>query len=566
MASNQTSTTTTGLSSETALLEALIPGYGLVSRFFISYLKIDLNAYLQVLIGFALVAGCIRFIYPRVLDSLSDLFISTAEIRMEDDVFTYMMYWVSRQPHMKQTTRFLASVKYKTDPYWSDSDDSEAENDDDENGTIAQPGSTAVSFDEYWAKLMSRDRYKKIKFTPSKGCHYFWYKGYLMRLQRTQEESRRFATNSERLWLSCLSRNPEILKELLADGQKAYIERDGNRTVIYRAKRDYDRSFDWVKCMSRSPRPLSTVILDQEQKQGFVDDMREYLHPHTRRWYTDRGIPYRRGYLLHGPPGTGKTSLCFAAAGMLGLKLYLLNLKTNGLDEEGMSSLFAYLPRRCIVLLEDIDTAGVTQTRGKTVMPEDDPPKFDSEKEDVPLVASGNPGPDGITLSGLLNVIDGVAASEGRILVMTTNHPDKLDPALLRPGRVDMSIGFAYTTEQDVRDLFESIYKYVRRDRPRTLISTGKGDDLSQREKQTQSSPIEGGNGKKIVQKEKKNEEIILRANISDLSAAFVQIVPSGEFTAAEVQGYLLNHKDRPDDAIAGASKWVEEIRKNRDA
>ncbi|KAK5800994.1 hypothetical protein VI817_003206 [Penicillium citrinum] len=566
MASNQTGTATPGLSSETALLEALIPGYGLVSRFFISYLKIDLNAYLQVLIGFALVAGCIRFIYPRVLDSLSDLFISTAEIRMEDDVFTYMMYWVSRQPHMKKTNRFLASIKYKTDPYWSDSDDSDAEDDDDENGSITQSGGTTVSFDEYWAKLMSRDKYKKIKFTPSKGCHYFWYKGYLMRLQRTQEESRRFALNNERLWLSCFGRNPEILKDLLADGQRAYIERDGNRTVIYRAKRDYDRSFNWVKCMSRSPRPLSTVILDQEQKQGFVDDMREYLHPHTRRWYTDRGIPYRRGYLLHGPPGTGKTSLCFAAAGMLGLKLYLLNLKTNGLDEEGMSSLFAYLPRRCIVLLEDIDTAGVTQTRGKTVVAEDDPPKLDSEKEDAPAVAPGNPGPDGITLSGLLNVIDGVAASEGRILVMTTNHPDQLDPALLRPGRVDMTIGFAYTTEQDVRDLFESIYKYMRRDRSRTQYSTEKGDDLPKRQRQRQLPSTEDENSNKSVQKEERNEGITLRANISDLSAAFVQVVPSGEFTAAEVQGYLLNHKDRPEDAISGASKWVEEIRKKRNS
>ncbi|KAJ5988301.1 hypothetical protein N7481_003511 [Penicillium waksmanii] len=552
MASNGTSSIADALSPDTALLEALVPGYRIISHFFMSYLKIDTNGYLQILIGFALLVGCIQYLHPTILENIGDLIISTAEIRMEDEVFNYMMYWISRQSHMKRTSRFLASLKFKHDP-WADSDDSDIEDSDDESWDESKSSNTSTTtFDDYWAKMMNRDKYKSINFTPSEGSHYFRYRGRLIKLRRTQEENRphNFGRN-ERLWLSCLGKNPEILRQLLLEAQKAYIERDGNRTLIYRAKRDYDRSFTWIRCMSRSPRPMSSVILNQAQKQEFVDDMREYLHPKTRRWYFDRGIPYRRGYLLHGPPGTGKTSLCFAAAGLLGLKLYLLNLKTNGLDEESMSSLFASLPRRCIVLLEDIDTAGITKTRGKTVIPGDGGgPVIPAAEDDLDESSK-----DSITLSGLLNVIDGVAASEGRILVMTTNHPDKLDPALLRPGRVDMSISFGYMSEDDIKELFASMYRFIGSDRP-----------YAPNDPRQANGPVKGEvENDEDTTREQEKRDASLDARISNLCVSFAQAIPTGEITAAEIQGYLLNHKDNPEAAVAGAAKWVEEMRKNRE-
>jgi chaperone BCS1 len=300
---------------------------------------------------------------------------------------------------------------------------------------------------------------------------------------------------------------------------------------------------------------MSSVILNQAQKQEFVDDMREYLHPKTRRWYFDRGIPYRRGYLLHGPPGTGKTSLCFAAAGLLGLKLYLLNLKTNGLDEESMSSLFASLPRRCIVLLEDIDTAGITKTRGKTVTPGDNPVVPAPSTESLPEDDFDESSKDSITLSGLLNVIDGVAASEGRILVMTTNHPDKLDPALLRPGRVDMSISFGYMSENDIKELFASMYRFIGSDRPCTPNGPRQANGPVREELENDEDST----------REPQKRDVSLDARISNLCVSFAQAIPTGELTAAEIQGYLLNYKDKPEAAVAGVAQWVEEMRKNRE-
>ncbi|TQS31876.1 hypothetical protein Golomagni_07827, partial [Golovinomyces magnicellulatus] len=83
------------------------------------------------------------------------------------------------------------------------------------------------------------------------------------------------------------------------------------------------------------------------------------LHPSTPRWYASRGIPLRRGYLFHGPPGTGKTSFSFALAGVFGIDIYVISLQDQSVTEEDLAVLFTSLPRRCVVLLEDIDTAGL---------------------------------------------------------------------------------------------------------------------------------------------------------------------------------------------------------------
>ncbi|KAJ5306947.1 hypothetical protein N7508_005962 [Penicillium antarcticum] len=566
MDSNQTYPTVTGplSSTETAMLEVLVPGYGFISRILMSYLNIDINAYIQLVVAMAVFGASFRYVYNQVSTYFSQYFVSRAEIRLDDEIFNYLMYWISRQSHMKQTNRFVAGIK--SNGYWSDDEDSDAGDQDDDWDKLGDDGKPA-SFDDCWAKVLSRDKYKTLRFTPAQGSHYFWYRNRPIMLERLRQEgSARWVLNNERLYLSCLGRDPTILKTLLAEAQQAYVERDGNLTVIYRGQRACATSpYDWYRGMARLPRPLSTVILDQEQKQSFINDIKEYLHPRTRRWYSNRGIPYRRGYLFHGPPGTGKTSLCFAAAGLLGLKLYLLNLNSTALDEDGLASLFAALPRRCIVLLEDIDAAGITSTRGKTIISTPEP----TIDETIPSEGDGDadatvvpetPAKGGVTLSGLLNVIDGVAASEGRILVMTTNHADKLDPALLRPGRVDMTINFGYTSEADIREMFISIYNTTKNDirrgkRPRTASNgSAKSSAKSTAEERRNFEDPQLGDEKDLLQDALQP----LQSRISRLADEFAAIVPSGELTAAEIQGYLLNHKEIPEAAIRSAPEWAQ--------
>jgi mitochondrial chaperone BCS1 len=106
---------------------------------------------------------------------------------------------------------------------------------------------------------------------------------------------------------------------------------------------------------------METVVLDKEQKAAVLADINEYLHSATNTWYAQRGIPYRRGYLFHGEPGTGKTSLSFAIAGVFGLKIYCISFLEPTLTEKDLGMLFNSLPCRCVVLLEDIDSAGLNR-------------------------------------------------------------------------------------------------------------------------------------------------------------------------------------------------------------
>ncbi|KAI9926491.1 hypothetical protein MW887_004256 [Aspergillus wentii] len=537
-------------SSETEVLEAFIPGYSFVSRFAASYLHIDISYYVPFLVATGILIASIKFSSGRIWELCRTYFVSTAEIRLDDEIYNYLMFWMAKQPFANRTIHFVAGTKTKSSMrYWEDESDRGSDDEDEEGiegevgvGSKNEKGQT--SFDDYWARTVSRDKYKKLRFTPSIGTHYFWYRGRLLAFIREQDENTSKLTwllNNEKLYISCLGRDPTILKELLAEAQQTYVERDGNRTVIYRAQKN-GSYFDWVRCMARAPRPLSTVVLDHEQKQAFIEDIKEYLHPRTRRWYFIRGIPYRRGYLLHGPPGTGKTSLCFAASGLLGLKLYLLSLNSKTLDEDGLMSLFQELPRRCIVLLEDVDSAGITNKRSNEEETEPSPEQGAKGAE----LEKGKPKEEkeekgGVTLSALLNVIDGVAASEGRILVMTTNHAENLDPALLRPGRVDMSIHFGYADRNAMQELFSSIY------------ATLEGD--------LQPSYVKRAVEKTNVDEIKRPS----RGQIAALAAEFASRVPEGEFTAAEIQGYLLKHKDLPEAAIEGAEEWVETTQKQRE-
>ena len=183
----------------------------------------------------------------------------------------------------------------------------------------------------------------------------------------------------------------------------------------------------WEKALTKKSRPKESVILDQNLMDELTNDAMSFLE--SGKWYSERGIPYRRGYMLHGPPGSGKTSFCQALAGTLKMDICMLTLASKELSDDKFAQSLREAPVRSIVILEDVDAVFIERTSAK-----------------------GNIS--GVTFSGLLNALDGVASQEGRIFIMTTNHIEKLDPALIRPGRVDVQVKLNNASKKQTKEIF----------------------------------------------------------------------------------------------------------------
>merc|ERR1712240_91791 len=198
------------------------------------------------------------------------------------------------------------------------------------------------------------------------------------------------------------------------------------------------RGTDWVKFgHPRQRRPISSVVLDAGVGEAIVKDVREFMT--SEGWYRERGIPYRRGYLLHGPPGCGKTSFIAALAGELEYSICVLNLSDRTMGDDRLAHRLADAPENSIILLEDIDAAFVS-------------------RELNPEAETAYQGANRLTFSGLLNAIDGVTSTEGRIVFMTTNYFERLDPALIRPGRVDYIEQISHCSHHQLLNMFAKFF------------------------------------------------------------------------------------------------------------
>ncbi|KLJ10457.1 hypothetical protein EMPG_14172 [Blastomyces silverae] len=535
-----------------SLFEAYIPGFSIASKIFASVFHVDLSNYVQYLIGTAAIFVVAKYVTEAVGSLIWHYFASTMDIDMDDEVYSYIVYWLSQQRFSNNTSNFTVTSRAELDVFHYYDSDSKT----DDDAYDSDIGSDE-DFDTYWKRTNRRGKTKRLNYAPSQGNHYFRHAGRFIKLERSKQRLNSWAS-SDHVTVSCLGRDTAFLKGLLDEAQQAYVRRDGDKTIIYRATRGSEgQDATWSRCMARHPRPMSTVVLDRNQKQNFLNDLKDYLHPLSKRWYTNRGIPYRRGYLFSGPPGCGKTSLCFAAAGELGLKIYIVDLNSRNLTEEGLASLFSSLPTRCMVLLEDIDTAGlITNKRAadnndnNAPAPVEATPEYSVKRAKSRKSSKEQPRP-GISLSGLLNTIDGIASSEGRILIMTTNHIKNLDPALLRPGRVDITIHFEYATTNTLQDLYRAIYTKI-------------DGDI----KYSTSKTCQNGSTKPSTQAQTKftthpdNLNNFSPEEIDSLAQDFAFRIPTGKYTPAEIQGYLLGHKHSARDAVNGVEEWMKSFKR----
>jgi chaperone BCS1 len=334
------------------------------------------------------------------------------------------------------------------------------------------PEPTAPSADDWWEEDGSTPGSKaQFVLSPAPGVHLMTYRGRLLILNRTRRDLQSGGSSAfqETITIHVVGGTRSFIEELLGEAYTASLPKSPGVSVLT------SQQHSWQTTSWQPKRPLGSLVLADSILEDLLADLREFYR--SGAWYAERGIPYRRGYLLHGPPGTGKTTLVLALAGELKLSVAVLSLSSRLMSDDALRSMIDALPVATLLLIEDVDC--VFKDQRKTT------------------------NETGVTLSGLLNALDGVSSREGRVLFLTTNHPEKLDPALVRPGRVDRKVELGYATPDQARRLFLWFYR-------------GCGPSL---------------------------------AELSRLADRFAAQIPAGKLCMAAIQEHLLRHRREPEAA-----------------
>ncbi|KAJ4375820.1 hypothetical protein N0V83_001097 [Neocucurbitaria cava] len=413
----------------------------------------------------------------------------------------------------------------------------------------------------------------------------FWYKGTQFTIEITS--SRDDANHSSSavppgafvphiidptsyLTVRCFGQNNKTVEKLMRHIRKR-VAQGQKMSVIHIQAGAPDQS------RQRNKLSLSMVDLNPALKDKIKNDVEKFFHDSSKSWYHRAGRPYRHGYLLYGPPGTGKTSLSTALASHCNLPLVLISLR--GMDDYQLQEAFRRVPSKSVVLLEDIDCAGVdisdrraqaaaadlnrTQagpSGGPTSMPRDaQAHAFESmlnqfvdeqnaanrrilsrvtamedrlardrgrDLDEGRVRRAGNTvqattdtpvsNSSSVSLSGLLNVIDGANSTEGRLLIMTTNHKEKLDPALYRAGRIERIFELGYANKETSLLTFKRLFD----------------NDVLKRH---------------------------TTAAINRFGKAFQDQFPShSKITTAELAKYFGQYRGRPDEAVKDFADWLK--------
>lgn len=352
---------------------------------------------------------------------LKSRFTRTVSIENSDPLFDYVTYWLDSQERFRKS-RFLRATTELRLQQKSDS------------SGPSMPECATGSSSGYGVR---KKQALKVFFSPSIGRHFFSYHGVWVSIAKgspgqaaspggAQHENpgNQMFRKQESYTIESLGKSDgQVLKDLVQEIVDFGTEETEGVRVYFSSWGH------WTSNGYTRMRPLRTVVLPAGVAEEVLADMRKFRSEEL--WYRDLGIPWHKGYLFFGMPGAGKTSLAAALAGELEMDLYLLNLSGTGMNDENLQRLMSDVRPGCMVILEDIDCT----------IPDRDAPLNNNR----------------VTLSGLLNCLDGIMSREGCVIVMTTNRREGLDSALVRPGRVDYELEFGYADHQQIVRLAAAI-------------------------------------------------------------------------------------------------------------
>lgn len=480
----------------------------------------------------------VSVLYQRLKQSI----IITAKFEDSDDSYDWMMHWLVKHPSFAKSRDVTFTTK-------------------------SGPDGMAVLMPEDVISQSSDRNKNQLAFLPSIATSSLLrYKGHVLWVSRGEQDASKGPVSFQPLRrerflvVKILAFSKKILSQILLEAKADYLASQEDTISIY----SYDMHTRWRKLADRPRRSLNSIILDPGMKDMLISDAKDFLSSKT--WYAARGIPFRRGYLLHGAPGSGKTSLIHSLAGELGLKILVISLSHPNLNDTILREIMTELPEQCIALIEDIDAA-FTQTMNR------DLPSDEDTEDSVSVSRNKNQGSTNkITLSGLLNVLDGIGAAEGRILFATTNKYSSLDPALCRPGRMDVHVEFRLASKFQAREFYKTFYAPDSEpqdrdpDRPNGSINekvadlvdlealiTTSGEDI------VEPSSLSNHTGDAAITgtfHQRRAPQLSCKVLIG-LANAFAENIHEREVSMAALQGYLIQYKTRPVEAVKNVRAWA---------
>lgn len=286
------------------------------------------------------------------------------------------------------------------------------------------------------------------------GKHYFFYKRRLFVVNKVRMDSQGTGVQKQELAITGFTRNHKIFHEMIEEFKWKLPKSDFS---VYQWN-----GMKWSEPIAVKKRSLTSVILADSTRDELFKPIERFVQKEA--WYVERGMPYKHTTMLYGVPGTGKTSIVKAIASHYGRKVYCLNL--SQVSDRTLVEAVATMPRDSILLIEDFEGAPAAQSRRITALKgpvasnsegesqlqrpsvyvnsRDEP---DTPGHDQSLLQSFEP----LTFSGLFNTLDGIVSLDGIMIFLSTNDITKLDPALIRKGRIDNIVEIKPFEDAEVR-------------------------------------------------------------------------------------------------------------------
>ncbi|MGH6755283.1 MAG: AAA family ATPase, partial [Bradyrhizobium sp.] len=279
----------------------------------------------------------------------------------------------------------------------------------------------------------------RVVLGPGYGLHFFIADGWLFWFNKSMLDSSGSESIKEQIALFCLGRDKARIERVVERFRPKPASRDGLDVFRY-------GEHGWWRAATISQRPLRSVVIAADTLNRITKQLDEFRD--QRHWYLNNGLTHKLTILLHGRPGCGKTSLIKALAGHYGVDIYSINI--NQMTDRSFGPAIASVPKGAFLLIEDFDSASAVKARPSKQMNQ---PRTHAD-DIAEAVADFSP----LSLTGVLNAMDGIVPLDNNVVFMTTNHIELIDDAMLRKGRTDLIVEIGPMGPAEIATYIEHVY------------------------------------------------------------------------------------------------------------